>query len=190
MADPEAFQRILSAHTLYTQLRYEYWLAYEAYTGLWWFLLSCWLLPWVIWWLIVDRKRIVEISFYGLVVMFVTTILNAVGSVQNLWAYTVKIIPFTPHLEAIDWSILPITYMLIYQYNSSWKAFIIAQTIIGLLYSFVGEPFTIYIIKTYLPLNWNYIYSLPIYLILAILPRLITKYLINLEQYCKKKESS
>lgn len=186
MTNLEEFQQILDAHKLFTQLRYEYWIAHEAYTALWWFLLFAWIAPWIIWWLLVDRKQLVEISFYGLVVMFITTILNAIGSVQNLWAYTVKLIPFTPHLESIDWSILPITYMLIYQYYPSWKEFLMAQTAIAILYSFIGEPFTIYILKSYLPLNWNYLYSLPIYFILAVIPRAITKLLFTIEKAAKK----
>lgn len=187
MTDPEAFQRILDAHQLYVQLRYEYWTTHEAYTALWWFLVFAWAAPWVIWCSLVDRVRIVEISFYGLIVLFVTTFLNAVGTVHHLWTYTVKIVPFTPHLEAIDWSILPITYMLIYQYCPTWKKFILGQTIIAFLYAFIGEPFTIYILGAYLPLNWNYLYSFPIYIILAVLPRALTKLLFKIEARYKNR---
>lgn len=182
MGNPEAFQHILDAHKYYTQLRYEYWITYEAYTPIWWFLLIAWITPWIIWWLLVDRRRLVEISFYGLVVMFITTTLNAIGSVQNLWTYTIKLIPFTPHLEPIDWSILPITYMLIFQYYPSWKQFLAAQTVIAILYSFIGEPFTIYLLGAYLPLDWSYLYSLPIYIVLASVPRAITELLFRLER--------
>jgi len=182
LTDPEAFQRILDAHRLYVQLRYEHWAAHEVYTALWWFLVFSWAASWVVWWSLVDRTRIIEISFYGLIVLFVTTFLNALGSVHQLWTYTVKIIPFTPHLEAIDWAILPITYMLVYQYYPSWKSFILVQIIIAFLYSFIGEPFTIYILGAYLPLNWSYLYSFPIYIVLAVIPKALTQFLFNIEK--------
>lgn len=118
MAVPESVQPIIDAHTYLVQLRYEHWALYEAYTVVWWLLLSGWLLPWVIWLYLVDRSRIAEIAFYGVKIMFIATLLDAMGTAQTLWIYTIKVIPFTPHLETIDWGI-PIFSKLERVYNRS-----------------------------------------------------------------------
>lgn len=36
---------------------------------------------------------------------------------------------------------VPVAYMLLYQYFRTWKSFILAQIIMALTYAFIGEPF-------------------------------------------------
>jgi len=169
MTAPDAIQHVLDAHTFWVQIHYEYWLQH-AYSVVWWLLLSCWILPWVIWCFLVDRKKIIELTFYGVIVMFITTFLDATGTAQGLWFYPIKVIPFTPHLEPTDWGILPVIFMLVYQYFPTWKTFIIAQIIVATLFSFIGEPFLTKL-GVYMPLHWENIYSLPVYLMLAVIPK-------------------
>lgn len=185
MAASESFRQILDAHKMFVQLRYEHWIQHEAYTGVWWLLLSAWILPWIAWVCLVNRRQLAELYCYGVTVMFITTLLDAIGSVQGLWTYPIKVIPFTPHLEPIDWGILPVTYMLVYQYLPQWKGFIIAQIVVATVYSFAGEPFLTRILENYLPLHWGSIYSFPIYLSLAIIPRATTKLLYSIEKKAK-----
>jgi len=181
MTNHEGFQQILDAHKLFVQLRYEHWIQYEAYTGMWWLLLSVWLSSWIAWLYLVNKRQIVELFCYGVTVMLITTFLDDIGSIQGLWTYSVKVIPFTLHLEPIDWGILPVIYMLIYQYFPQWKSFIMSQIIIAIVFSFVFEPFLVDILEIYLPLHWKSIYSFPIYLILGIIPRVITKFLYKIQ---------
>ena len=182
MPVPESIQHIIDVHTSLVQLRYEHWLSSEAYSLVWWILLTGWLLPWAIWFCLVDRAHIVELTLYGTKIMFITTLLDACGTAQTLWIYTIKVIPFTPHLETIDWGVLPVIYMLVYQYFPSWKGFLTAQIVVALLFSLFGESFITNVLGSYLPLDWKSFYSLPLYLILAILPRASTKYLFGLER--------
>lgn len=182
MAPQDGFQQIIDAHKLFAQLRYEHWLQYEAYTAIWWLLLCTWVLPWIVWLYLLKKKQIVEVFCYGITIMFITTLLDGTGVFQGLWEYPIKVIPFTPHLEPIDWGILPVTYMLIYQYFTKWKRFIIAHIIAATIYSFVGEPFLMKNLGLYLQLQWENSYSFPIYLILAILPRGIIKFLYHIER--------
>lgn len=186
MTIPEDFHQILSIHDQWIQLRYEHWLANEAYTGMWWVMVVLWIVPWVIWLAIVDRKRIVCLSFYGLKVLLGATFLDAIGTMQTRWLYTVKVIPFVPHLDPVDWSIIPILNMLIYQYFPAWKPFLTIQILVAALFAFVGEPLTIYTLGIYVPIKWEHIYSFPLYFLLGVLPRLSTEYLYRLEQRSKK----
>lgn len=50
----------------------------------------------------------------GLKVMFAATIMDAIGTMRTRWVYTVKVVPFVPHFDPVDWSVMPITNMLIY----------------------------------------------------------------------------
>lgn len=181
MSDNGDFQQILDAHNLFTQLRYDHWIQYEVFTGIWWLLLCTWILPWIIWLYLLKKKQIAEIFSYGVTIMFITTILDGTGAFHGLWTYPIKVIPFTPHLESIDWGILPVTYMLVYQYYPKWKGFIITHIIVATVYSFVGEPFLMKNLGLYIQLQWENSYSFPIYLALAIIPRAIIKYLYDIE---------
>ena len=44
-----------------------------------------------------------------------------------------------PHTISIDWSLLPVSQMLVYQYFSRWKIFLVAEVILSSLLSFVGK---------------------------------------------------
>lgn len=188
MSDPSAFQQIIDAHKYFVQLRYEHWMQYEAYTGMWWLLLCAWIGPWITWLFLVKHQQITELFVYGVTVMFTITILDAIGLSKGLWTYSIKVIPYTPYLEPIDWGILPVVYMLIYQYFPEWKGFIIAQITLATLYSFVGEPLLMKRLGVYLILDWKYIYSFPIYIILAIIPRVVIKFLYRIERKSKMDE--
>ena len=190
MIDPNEFQQIIDAHKYFVQLRYEHWMQYEVYTGMWWLLLCAWILPWIVWLFLVKRQQITELFCYGITVMFTITILDEIGLMKGLWTYSIKIIPYTPYLESIDWGILPVVYMLIYQYFPDWNGFIIAQITLAALYSFVGEPFLKENLEVYLLLDWKYIYSFPIYIILAIMPKVVIKALYHIERKSKMDEEN
>lgn len=147
-------------------LQYEYWRQHELFTYQWWALLAVMIIPWVIWLRLVDRKRTAVILSYGLIILFAVIAMDVFGMVHKLWIYPINLIPIIPHVTPIDWSLLPVLYMLIYQYFPRWKEFIIAQTIAAVFLAFIGEPFCEWI-GVYRMLNWQHIWSFPIYIITA-----------------------
>ncbi|WP_408015231.1 CBO0543 family protein [Rossellomorea arthrocnemi] len=93
--------------------------------------------------------------------------LDDIGSELNLWNYPIKLINIVPRLNPVDISVIPVMHMLIYQYFSKWKPFILANILISLFNSYIAEPIFVKI-NIYELTNWKYTYSVPIYILKAI----------------------
>jgi hypothetical protein len=149
-------------------MMFEHWLHHDVFSPQWWLLLGSMFLPWLLWWKLVDRNRLLEISVYGGFMMVVITFLDHAGAFLVLWGYDYKLIPIDPSLYALDFSTIAVAHMLIYQYYRTWKSFLWANAIMGFLFSFILEPITVWmgIYKMY---KWEYAYSWPIYIAKAAL---------------------
>ncbi|WP_413299594.1 CBO0543 family protein [Bacillus sp. 1P10SD] len=147
--------------------RNEYWLHDVFFTYQWWLLLGLTILPWILWWKLVDKKRIIEILLYGTVISLYSILLDDIGSHFTLWIYQYQLIPISARLNPIDLTVMPITFMIVYQYFKKWKTFLIAQTILAAGATFVAEPIFTWM-EIYEPLNWEYYYSFLIYILLGV----------------------
>jgi len=153
----------------------ESWINDIVLTWHWWLLLVLFIIPWLVWWKVVDRKRIFEILTYGFMVMIVTSLLDAIGVEFDLWEYHYQFIPLLDVFIVYDVSVIPIIYMLVYQYFRTWKSFIFSNIVVSGLFSFALEPILIWLNYHQL-LAWEYFYSFPIYIAIAI----VLKYLVGI----------
>lgn len=158
-------------------LQYEHWRQHELFTYQWWALLAVLIIPWLIWLRLVDRKRTAIILSFGFFIMFAVIAMDIFGMVYKLWLYPIKLVPLIPHIIPIDWSLLPVVHMLVYQYFPRWKEFIIAEIVAAALLAFVGEPFAEWI-GIYHILHWQHIWSFPIYAAKGILGKWIIERLV------------
>ncbi|WP_332632561.1 CBO0543 family protein [Halalkalibacter flavus] len=142
----------------------EYWLTETIFSFNWWFLLTSTIVFIIIWLIILDKKRIIEIAFFGLLVGSTTFILDTIGITLVLWSYPDRVIPIIPPIIEIHKVHLPIIYMIIYQYAKTWKFFLFSVTISSFIFSFVFEPLTVWL-GIYEIYHWKYIYSFPIYIL-------------------------
>lgn len=173
------FEEIVKTQRKLTGLTYELWANHCVFSFQWWLQIILLFAPWFLWWKLVDRKRLVEILLYGLLVMIITTYFDAIGSELTLWAYPYKITPVFPRLITVDLSVLPITYMLIYQYLSgNTKHFLIATILISGIFAFIAEPLLIWL-KIYKIYNWNHIYSFLIYIAMPLFLRWLLEVIIT-----------
>lgn len=115
-----------------------------------------------------DRRRIFEIITYGLMVMTLSTLFDAIGVEFDLWEYHYQFVPLLDVFIAYDISVIPVVYMLVYQYFSSWRLFIFSNIFISGLFAFASEPLLKWL-GYYQLLEWNYYYSFPIYFAMAVL---------------------
>ena len=155
------------AHSLYIQTSYNYWIQYSLFTWKWWVLLFMFTVPWYFWWRMVDKKRFLEIWAYGLMTFIAVIGSDATGVAWELWRYPIRLASKFPHILPIDTTVFPITYMLVYQYFSSWKSFIIASTVMAAVLAFVFEPIGVWV-DVYELISWKYYYSFPLYIIFAL----------------------
>jgi len=66
------------------------------------------ILPWFILWKLVDRRRLLEILVYGLLISTIVTVLDEVGCQLNLWEYRIDLEPLFPRLIAMNFTMLPV----------------------------------------------------------------------------------
>ncbi|MDY0394183.1 CBO0543 family protein [Virgibacillus halophilus] len=145
---------------------YQRWMDDVLFSFNWWFLVVISILPWFIWWKLTDKTRLLEIIVVGFAVFGIATLLDVIGIVFSLWTYGYKIIQMFPPLTPVDMTALPIIYMLIYQWFSKWKTFLIAHVIMAAISTFIFEPLFAWM-DIYVLHGWKYIYSFPIYIAMA-----------------------
>ena len=155
-----------------TSMRLDLWFREDIFHFRWWFLLAVFIASVVLWWKMVNKKRIIEICIYAALVTIITIVLDEIGEELSLWDYPTDIIPIFPPLTAIDLASLPMIYSIIYQYFKTWKSFICVTLVMAAIFCFIFEP----ILKLggfYQLLTWKYYYGYPIYIVIAFSVKLI-----------------
>jgi len=160
-----------------TQIRVENWINQDLFSYQWWILVAALFIPWLLWWKWVDKARLSEIVIFGTIALIITSFLDAVLSELGLWEYNYYVIPYWPRLISADFAIVPITYMLAYQYFGRWKGFLLAMFIISVIFTWVGEPLLVWA-GIYTLHKWKYVYSLPIYIALGALVKYLTHWIL------------
>lgn len=169
------WQDVLEITEQYKYTKTEYWLSENLYTLSWWILLITSIGIFIVWIIILDKKRIFEIITYGFFVGTVAIYADVLGVWLNLWHYPITITPMHLPFE-IHRLQMPIIYMVIYQYFKTWKTFLIAAAINAFIFAFLLESLLVWL-KVYEPIHWKHIYSLiPYFLIALVFKWLIKKF--------------
>ncbi|NPV90135.1 MAG: hypothetical protein HPY50_05080 [Firmicutes bacterium] len=161
------FNQIIEMQREITALRFERWREYELLKPQWWLLLILFTVPWIVWWKLVDRKRIVEIFLYGMLVEAISVTLDVIFGELTFWVYPFKLFPIIPRYVEYDLALMPVSFMLVYQYFPRWKTFILAIAALSALLSFVGEPIAVWL-GLYQPLAWKFHYSFFVYIAMGV----------------------
>lgn len=172
------YKELLNLAKEHWRLQYQDWVNDDIHKWTWWLQLAVAIIPLFFWWKIVDKKRLLEIIVFGLLINVFTIILDTIGYAMVLWDYPDRFLPALPNIAPIDVVVVPVTYMIIYQYFHTWKSFIIAMVVMAAIYSFVAEPLMV-ALNLYTLVRWEYVYSFPIYLAMGIAIRALTRYFIS-----------
>jgi len=164
---PESAIKVVQTHSVFTEMRMEQWVQDIVFTWQWWILVGLLIVPWIVWWILVDKKRLTPLCLIGMFVLATVSWMDDLGSDLNLWYYPFKIVPVFPQIVPINYAVLPVTFMLIYQYFQSWRSYIKAMLIMAALFSFIAEPALTYL-GIYKLLRWKYYYSFPLYMLITI----------------------
>ena len=175
MADPN---RIMELQQELLQLRVSDW--YDKVISFqWFFLVFLIIVPWIIWWRLVDRKNIAKIFSFGMLITAMSSFFNGIGLNLLLWSYPYKLLPFSPRMY-VTFSVLPVTFMLMYQYFRTWKSFTIANAIMAFIFAFILQPILKWL-GMYTLIKWNYFYSFVIYIIMGLGSRLLLQVILQRE---------
>lgn len=174
-----SFQDVENAGKDFLDMRHQHWLQHNVFTWQWWFLFCLTIVPWFLWWRLVDKKQLVQMFLYGTLIVIITTTLDIIGTNLRFWAYPQQLFWFLiPPLLPVDSTLMPVEHMLVYQYFRRWRNFVIALCIVAVFNALVAEPlFT----KSgmYELYSWKYAYSIPIYVLKAISTRWFVEKLLS-----------
>jgi len=129
-------------------------------------------LPWVIWWKIADRRRLVEIFSFGLLISVISSFFNGNGLNLLLWSYPYRLLPFSPRAYTFSLSVIPVSFMILYQYFPKWKSFTFSTTLLAAITAFILQPI-FSLVGFYRLINWNYFNSFLALLSIGLMSRLV-----------------
>jgi len=173
-----SYERVQHIQSLADIAGRDNWIYAVVFTYQWWLLVALMIIPYIVWWKIVDRKNFFEITTYGLLVALFTGLLDAIGVELDIWDYKYDLVPLLDVLIVYDVSILPITYMLVYQYFRTWRSFAMVHVIVAFVFAFVFEPILMWL-DIYHPSKWTHSYSFVGFFLVAIFLRWLMNRLIK-----------
>lgn len=165
-----SLQELLDAEEKYHNVLKTYWYENNFQTLEWWFLLTLSIVPAIVWWVWVDKTRLIENTAFGLFYGVTAIFLDSIGSNAMVWTYPVRLTPYlNPQLYPYDVGVVIIPFMFVYQkYSMSFKWFFIATGVLSLFLAFIAEPSMVYL-GIYKEITWKHIYSFPIYWLIGIM---------------------
>jgi hypothetical protein len=162
---------------------YQHWISQEFLSYQWFIMAGVLAVTYTVWFKLVDTKRITQILLLG-------SLITVAGSVANLylsgfwgfWQYKISLTPSEPTVFAVSYTIIPIFHMLVFQYTSSWKSYLIWASIATGFLAFILLPVYSALGIFQLHKGWNYIYHFAMMLTKGIVARWIVLWLASLEQ--------
>lgn len=108
----------------------------HIFTTRWWFVIALITISYTLWWKFVDKSRLTQILLFGSFIAVFRVIMDDTGASLALWVYSVKPVPLGHALFLNDLTIVPLGFMLVYQYCPTWKKFLFWSIIAETGYSF------------------------------------------------------
>ena len=106
----------------------------------------------------------------------IASYLDAMLTELGMWCYRYWVIPLWPRLISADFTVLPISYMVIYQQYREWTGYTVAMAGLSLLFAFPGEAFLIWA-GIYELDGWKHIYGVPIFLVMGVFTKCLVDWL-------------
>jgi len=187
-AQREALEKLRESIKNVSQMNREYWEKFSSFdTWQFWVCLTMLLIPlFIILWRI-DRKRIFQVGFFGYGVHVWTNYIDNLGVLNGWWEYPYKAFPFLPVSFILDASIIPVAYMLVYQWclNEHRNRYLYL-ILLSAAFAFVIKPIMtlLHLFKYYEWVNYGYIFIA--YLLLCFLSLWTT----DLFSYLQRKAKS
>jgi len=153
------------SHRLQEELRLtreHYFVDDVLFTTQWWLLIVAFALAYALFVFSVDRRRLLPIAVVGLLVYGIAVTADQIGADFLLWDYPKMLMPWGPRLLVAN-LIIPVGFMLTYQWFRGWRSYLIAVALLSALYAFAFEPLAQWT-GVYAPLAWKPAYSWPIYI--------------------------
>lgn len=158
------------------------WLAEDVFSTRWWFMIAGIVLSYIVVFWILDKRRYTELLFFGSLVTVTSLVYTILGSNLDLWSYNIRILPTTPSPFLYDLTIIPLYYMLVYQYSPDWKRFLLWNAVLAGLISFAFYPALLVFDIVNFSNGWIPAYFFPFIFISSLIARVVLIATLNLKQ--------
>ena len=177
----ELSQKILETKKSAMNLSLEHWYNYELFTWQWWIKFIYLIIPIIIFFKFLDRRRSFEILTYGLMISLISTVIDVIGVNFIWWDYPIRLLP-SGFYQIHDLVFIPIISMLLFQHYSSWKSFAIANLILAAAGAYIWEPISMWL-NYYKPFSWKHTYSFIVFFMMTVFCKyIIEKLKINYQK--------
>lgn len=176
-----SYEMIYQARTTLHNLILEKWVAEDVLSWRWWCMVALILFSYLLCFNLFDKRRLTELFLFGSLLTVGAVVYETIGVNFILWVCWTPVFPILPCLFVPYLTILPVYYMLIYQYTSTWRQFSLWNAIAVSVYSLGLLPLFVHYNIVKLD-NWKGIYHMPLLFAIASLARAVTLLLRHIER--------
>lgn len=178
------FDKIVKMGKKSTYTLIDYWKDFELYTTFeYWMMVSFLVVPLLILFFKIDKNKIFLIGFFGYSVNVIFAYVDSYGRHIGFWNYPFPIIPVLPGL-AIDSSLVPVTFMLVYQWTLNHKKnYYVYSIATAGIFSFIFKPLLVELglFKMYENINYLHLFIGYVFVVLT------AKFITNVFLWTQKK---
>lgn len=166
-----------------------YWKDNEIYLSLeFWMMCTIFVVPLIILFFKIDRSKLFLMGFYGYSVHMLFAYTDAFGRNMGFWNYPFPIFPVIPGI-ALDSSLVPVIFILVYQYTLNHKKNYYVYTIIAAaIFSFGFKPLLVGMGMFKMYGGINYLHLFISFIPVIILAKVIVDVFLWMEKSYKKKD--
>ncbi|MFS0634930.1 CBO0543 family protein [Mesobacillus foraminis] len=161
-----------------------YWQTY-SYIDTWqfWLNLVFLVLPLIILYFKLDKSRALQLGFFGFSGHVLSTYVDSYSTRFGHWEYPYQVIPVLPLSIGLDTSLIPVAYMLVYQWTIHHKKnYYIATTILAAFFAFIFKPILSALHLFQLSEGNNYFHVFLWYFLGGILSKWVTNIFLRFER--------
>jgi hypothetical protein len=155
----------------------EYWRDFSTWqTWQFWAIVFMLIVPLIVVYVAIDKNKVFQIGFYGFNIHTWFTYSDAIAMRTAHVTYPFQAIPVLPVNFALDASLVPVSFMLLYQWciNHNKNVFLYG-VVLSAFFSFIFKPLLVFINLMQMNKGMNYFYLFLNYLLILILAIVITK---------------
>lgn len=159
----------------YWNKTFQNWISNEFLSFPWIFNAVFLIICYIVWIKLVDKRRIKDILLFGSFIAVAAALIDLIGVTIGLWQYVVHLLPFSPSLFPFDYTIVPIIYMLVIQYTSSWRSYLTGSLLASAAIAFIINPLYVQVgILQYRRFNYFYMF-LVIFVVTTVIKAIYNK---------------
>ncbi|MGG1631823.1 CBO0543 family protein [Rossellomorea sp. NRS-1567] len=167
-----------------TEMWTSYWQQYSDFaTWPFWVLAALFILPLIVLLFRIDKRKALLLGFYGYNVHVFFTYVDAIGANMVKWFYPYKIFPVLASSVSLDVSLVPVAYMLMYQFTlNHHKNYYLFMLLLSAVFAFAFKPLLVAIGLFEMSDGTNYFTLFIAYVVVGLIAKWITNVFVYLEK--------